>query len=65
MRSHAPPAIDCYLVTRLDKLLTRIIDSQVSGRRIEPDKADVIREVGRYDAGKCVLPEDFGKEHDG
>lgn len=62
---HAPPAIDCYLVTRLDKLLTRIIDSQVSGRRIEPDKADVIREVGRYDAGKCVLPEDFGKEHDG
>ncbi|MCJ2177988.1 vWA domain-containing protein [Novosphingobium album (ex Hu et al. 2023)] len=59
---HAPPAIDCYLVTRLDKLLTRIIDSQVSGRRIEPDKAEVIREVGHYDAGKCVLPEGFGKE---
>jgi von Willebrand factor type A domain. len=53
---HAPPAIDCYPVTRLDKLLTRIIDSQVSGRRIEPDNADVIREVGQYDAGKCVLP---------
>ena len=59
---HAPPTIDCYLVTRLDKLLTRIIDSQVSGRRIEPDKADVIREVGQYEAGKCVLPEGFGKE---
>ena len=59
---HAPPAIDCYLVTRLDKLLTRVIDSQVSGRRIEPDKADVIREVGQYDAGKCVLPPDFGRQ---
>lgn len=54
--SHAAPAIDCYLVTRLDKLLTRIIDSQVSGRRVEPEKADVIREVGRYDGGQCVLP---------
>ena len=32
------------------------------GRRIEPDKADVIREVGQYEAGKCVLPEGFGKE---
>lgn len=61
---HAPPAIDCYLVTRLDKLLTRIIDSQVSGRRVEPDKADVIRSVGQYDAGKCVLPRDFGQRND-
>jgi len=60
---HAPPAIDCYLVTRLDKLLTRIIDSQISGRRIEPEKADVIRSVGRYDAGKCILPPDFGREN--
>jgi len=56
---HAPPAIDCYLVTRLDKLLTRIIDSQVSGRRIEPDKTDVIRAVGDYDAGRCVLPKSW------
>ena len=53
---HAPPAIDCYLVTRLDALLRRVIDSQLSGRRIEPDKAEVIREVGQYDAGKCVIP---------
>jgi len=59
---HAAPAIDCYLVTRLDRLLTRIIDSQVSGRRIEPDKAEVIRAVGDYDAGKCVLPKDFGSQ---
>lgn len=56
---HAPPAIDCYLVTRLDALLRRVIDSQISGRRIEPDKGEVIRSVGDYDAGKCILPADF------
>lgn len=56
---HAPPAIDCYLVTRLDALVRRVIDSQISGRRIEPEKQEVIRSVGQYDAGKCVLPADF------
>jgi len=58
---HAPPAIDCYLVTRLDALLRRVIDSQISGRRIEPEKAEVIRTVGQYDAGRCVLPRDFAQ----
>ncbi len=56
---HAPPAIDCYLVTRLDALVRRVIDSQISGRRIEPDDREVIRSVGKYDAGKCILPADF------
>lgn len=58
---HAPPAIDCYLVTRLDQLLRRVIDSQISGRRIEPERNEVIRTVGQYDAGRCVLPADFGE----
>ncbi len=53
---HAPPAIDCYLVTRLDALLRRVIDSQLSGRRIEPDKSEVIRTVGQYDSGRCIIP---------
>jgi hypothetical protein len=53
---HAKPAIDCYLVTRLDALLRRVIDSQISGRRIEPESQEVIREVGNYDHGKCVIP---------
>ncbi len=57
--SHAAPAIDCYLVTRLDALVRRVIDSQISGRRIEPDDREVIRSVGHYDAGKCILPADF------
>ena len=58
---HAEPAIDCYLVTRLDQLLRRVIDSQISGRRIEPEKNEVIRAVGQYDAGKCILPPDFAR----
>jgi hypothetical protein len=59
---HAAPAIDCYLVTRLDALLRRIIDSQLSGRRVEPSDSEVIREVGKYDAGRCVLPRGFGRD---
>lgn len=58
----APPAIDCYLVTRLDQLLRRVIDSQISGRRIEPEANEVIRRVGQYDAGRCGLPPDFGEQ---
>jgi hypothetical protein len=53
---HAAPAIDCYLVTRLDALLRRVIDSQLSGRRIEPEAQEIIRTVGQYDAGKCIIP---------
>lgn len=56
---HAPPAIDCYLVTKLDALVRRVVDSQISGRRIEPEDQEVIRSVGKYDAGKCILPADF------
>lgn len=56
---HAPPAVACYVVTRLDALLRRVIDSQLSGRRIEPENQEVIRTVGQYDQGKCALPNDF------
>ncbi len=54
--AHAAPAIDCYLVTRLDALLRRVIDSQLSGRRIEPNQQEVIRSVGQYDNGRCIIP---------
>ena len=53
---HAPPAIDCYLVTKLDALIRRTLDSQISGRRIEPRDGELIRTVGMYDKGRCVLP---------
>jgi Mg-chelatase subunit ChlD len=53
---HAPPAIDCYKVTSLADAVRRVLDAQISGRRIEPERAEVIRTVGTYDAGRCVLP---------
>ena len=59
---HAPPAVDCYLVTRLDRLVRRVLDSQISGRRVEPREGEVIRSVGRYDNGKCILPPDYPRQ---
>ena len=56
---HATPAVDCFLVTRLDRLVRRVLDSQISGRRVEPREGEVIRSVGRYDNGKCILPPDY------
>jgi von Willebrand factor type A domain len=50
---HKEPSIPCYLVTRLDELLTRIIESEITGTRIEPDSAAVIRTSGNYDKGRC------------
>lgn len=58
---HAPPAIDCYRVTRLDAALRRVLDAQIGGRRVEAEPAEVIRTVGTYDNGRCVLPPDFGR----
>ena len=59
---HAPPAIDCYRVTRLADAMAHVIDSQLSGRRIEATPAEVIRTVGTYDAGRCVLPQGWERQ---
>jgi hypothetical protein len=61
---HNKPAIDCYLVTKLDALVRRVLDSQISGRRIEPGSSEVLRTVGKYDAGKCVLPSGNWQQQD-
>jgi len=50
---HAPPAVDCYLVTSLESSIQRVLNGQISGRRIEPDRAEVVRAVGRYNNGRC------------
>ncbi len=53
---HAEPKIACYQVTALDNLLVRVIASELEGRRVEPSRDEVIREVGDYDAGVCEAP---------
>jgi Mg-chelatase subunit ChlD len=50
---HAEPSVDCYHVTKLEGLVRRILDAQISGRRIEPENREIIRTVGDYDNGKC------------
>ena len=43
---HREPHIPFYHVERLNQLMVRLIASELSGRRIEPDPARVVRTVG-------------------
>ena len=51
--SHAEPTITCYRVTKLSRLLTRILATELSGKRQEAGAGEVIREVGSYSGGVC------------
>lgn len=51
---HAEPSIPCYVVTRLDHLIVRIVDSELAGKRIEPEADEIIREVGTCVSGVCI-----------
>lgn len=51
--SHEEPKVSCYQVTRLDQLISRVIQSELSGKRIEANKASIVRTVGQYDQGIC------------
>lgn len=59
--AHAEPTVDCYVVTRLDGLVTRVLSSLVSGERVEPEGEDVIRTVGSYRGGICKVEELSGE----
>jgi Mg-chelatase subunit ChlD len=50
---HAEPDIACYVVTRLDQLIARVLAGIVEGHRVEPKQSEVIRTVGNYDRGRC------------
>ena len=52
---HAEPTVDCYVVTRLDSLVERVLTDLVTGQRVEPDGAEVIRVAGDYKAGVCKV----------
>ncbi len=51
--AHAEPTISCYRVTALSGLVARVLESELSGIRVEAQKSDVIREVGSYARGVC------------
>jgi Mg-chelatase subunit ChlD len=58
---HAEPTVDCYVVTRLDSMVTRVLTSLVKGERVEPNGDEVIRTVGSYRAGVCKVEELAGQ----
>lgn len=60
--SHAEPHIPCYLVTPLDNLFVRVVASELAGKRVEPDKEEVIRQVGEYNNGVCKASGSDGDE---
>ncbi len=51
--AHQEPRVSCYLVTELGDLMARVLRSELTGQRIEPDPASVIRTVGSYQNGVC------------
>jgi hypothetical protein len=53
--SHAEPHIPCYLVTKLQGAMVRMVDSEMIGKRAEPAPGEVIRTVGSPVDGKCTL----------
>jgi hypothetical protein len=44
---HAEPHIPFYHVQKLDRLMVRMIAAELSGRRITPEKDEIIRTVGK------------------
>lgn len=53
--SHQEPSVSCYVVTRLNQLIARVIDSELAGRRVKPNDDDIVRSVGHYEAGVCEI----------
>jgi hypothetical protein len=51
---HQDPDVPCYLVTRLDNLVGRVLAQLIAGARVEPPENEVIRRVGDYDKGLCL-----------
>ncbi|MBI3408551.1 MAG: VWA domain-containing protein [Planctomycetes bacterium] len=45
--SHAEPTIPYYQVERLERLMVRMITSELSGQHIPPSSGEIIRTVGR------------------
>ena len=45
--AHGEPHIPFYHVQKLDKMMIRMIAAELSGKRIEPEKDEIIRTVGR------------------
>jgi hypothetical protein len=50
---HQEPDVPCYVVTRLDGLIERVVASLLVGHRIEPQADAILRRTGDYGRGVC------------
>ncbi|SFR55704.1 vWA domain-containing protein [Litoreibacter janthinus] len=51
---HMEPTVSCYRVTALSDLVSRVLRSELSGRRIESAPSQIVRQVGSYRNGVCL-----------
>jgi hypothetical protein len=51
--THSEPEVDCYIVTRLDSLIKRVLNQIITGNRSEPSSEEIIRQTGNYSSGVC------------
>ena len=51
--AHAEPHIPCYVVTKFDRALVRMVESEMSGQHTVAPAGEVLRTVGSPVDGKC------------
>ena len=51
--THAEPHIPCYVVTKFDRALVRMVESEMSGAHVFAPTNEVLRTVGSPTDGKC------------
>jgi Flp pilus assembly protein CpaB len=52
--AHGEPHLPCYRVQHLNALMARMIHEELSGVRVVPEPADVVRTVGHPVGGTCA-----------
>jgi hypothetical protein len=53
--NHKEPTIPCYQVTTLQKAMQRMIQMELTGTRVDPAPADILRTGGNPQDGRCML----------
>lgn len=53
--SHREPSIPCYVVTRLDHAMERVVQSELAGAQVAVEPTHILRTAGEPNAGQCVL----------
>ena len=53
--AHKEPTIPCYLVTTLQKAMLRMLQMELTGTHVDPAPADVLRNGGDPQNGRCQL----------